>query len=60
MADEAADDGEACRLGHLLDRVRDVPEAVARPRLLDAGGERRLADLEQPLRLGRDLPDGNV
>ena len=57
MADEAADDREAGAFDDDLDGVGDVGEPVADARLLDAGGERLLADVEQPLRLGRDLAD---
>ena len=57
MADEAPDDREACLLDDDLDGVRDVGEVVAGLRLLDAGRERLLADVEQPLRDRADLAD---
>ena len=41
----------------VLDRVRDVPDAVADDRLGDPRGERVLRDVEQPLILRLDLPD---
>jgi len=37
--------------------VRDVGETVADPGLLDPRGERLAADVEQPLRIRRDLAD---
>ena len=37
--------------------LRDVADRVAEPRLLDPGLERRLARVEQALRLGRDRAD---
>ena len=40
-----------------LDGVADVGEAAAGDHGLDAGAQRRLGDLEQPLRLVGDLPD---
>ena len=58
VADERADDREAGGLGRALDGGRDVLDVVAGPGLLDAGRERRLADLEQPLGLVVDLAHG--
>ena len=57
MADQAPDDREAGLLDDDLDRVGDVREAVLPPCLLDAGGERLLADGQEPLCDGGDLPD---
>ena len=57
MADEAADDREAGGFDDGLDGVRDVADAVSDDRLGDAGGERVLGDVEEPLRLGLDLAD---
>ena len=57
VADEAADHGKALLFGGCLDRVRDVGEPVADTALLDSGGERGAAGLEQPLGLRRDLAD---
>src|SRR5439155_10313366 len=57
VADEAADDREAGALDNVLDRMADVGDVVADARLLDPGGKRLLADVEQPLGLGRDLAD---
>src|SRR5438067_2736610 len=58
VSDKDAHDGEARLLDDDLDGVRDVGEMVAGTRLLDPGVERLAADVEQPLRLGRDLADG--
>ena len=55
VADQRPDDGEPGRLGRPLDGRRDVADVVAGSRLGDPGRERRLADVEQPLRLGVDL-----
>ena len=52
VADEAPDDREAGGLDDDLHCVGDVREVIARARLVDARGERFLADVEQPLRLG--------
>src|SRR5207237_2638747 len=51
-------DREARLLGHPLDRMGDVADAVSDPRLPNPRGERCLARLDEPLRLGRDLPYG--
>ena len=60
MADEAADDRIARPLGGALHGRRDVPDAVACPRLLDARIQRRAAGLQELLGLGRISPTANV
>ena len=58
VTDEAADDRETGSLDDLLDGVRDVADPISELRLRDACAERLLADVEQPLRLRVDAPDG--
>src|SRR5579885_71218 len=57
VADEAPDDREARLLDRLLDRRRDVADVRVDLRRLDPRLERRPADVEETLRLLRDLAD---
>ena len=58
VAHEALDDREAGALHDDLHGVGDVADPVAEPRLGDPCGERVLAHVEEPLRLGVDRSDG--
>src|SRR5438128_1881260 len=59
VADDLAHQRVAGRLGRVLDGARDVAHVAGGPDRVDAGGERPPGDLHQPLRLGRDPPDGH-
>ena len=54
----APDDRESGAFGDFLDGMGHVGEAVALPALLDGRIERRLARLQQPLRLVANLAHG--
>ena len=57
VAAEVADDRIAVALGVALDRVRDVAHAVAGLRLLDAEHQAFVRDVDEALRLDRDVAD---
>ena len=61
VPDERAHDRQPRRLGHSLDRARDVAHAIARAALRDAGVQRLLGGAQQVLGLRRPpRPTGNV